>query len=81
MLEKRIIKPFEVVLRALMVTTRKPFLKSVGLWEIWRDLKVSRSGESGGLSVRVKKEAAERTTSRDQWCQSLDLLGWKELNY
>lgn len=43
--------------------------------------KVSRSGESGGLSVRVKKEAAERTTSRDQWCQRLDLPGWKELNY
>lgn len=81
MLEKRIIKPFEVVLRALMVTTRKSFLKSVGLWEIWRDLKVSRSGESRGLSVRVKKEAAERTTSRDQWCQRLDLPGWKELNY
>lgn len=65
-----------------MVTSKKAVSEEcVGLWEIWRDLKVSRSGERGALSVIVKKEATERTTSRDQWCQRLGLLGWKELYY
>lgn len=66
-----------------MITSKKNAISG----RVWRPVgdqerfQSKQIGESGALSLGVKKEETEKTTSRDQWCQRLDLLGWKELNY